>query len=285
MSQHKDSQGFITFAQNTNQVDYLKLAYVQCMSIKLTQKINKYAVIVDKKTESQIEQHHREMFDYIIVLDHDTTTDVARFNNEWQVFNLTPFKETIKLESDLLFTRSIDHWWNTFRLRDIVLSSGCKNYQGLNSTVRFYRKLFDDNGLPDVYNGLMYFRYTKNAHDFFNTAKQIFEEYPAVRDNALLNCRESYPSSDVVYAVVASIIGEEHCTLPAADFINFVHMKPQINNNRHERWQDDFITELDQGMIRVNMYNQYDPFHYYDKTYITEEIINEYRTRCSKILG
>ena len=46
-SQFKEQQGFLTFAQNTD-VDYLRLAYLQALSVKLTMPTAKYAVIVDE---------------------------------------------------------------------------------------------------------------------------------------------------------------------------------------------------------------------------------------------
>ena len=145
MSQHKEQQGFVTFAQNTDTVDYLNLAYVQCLNIKATQQENKYAVIVDAATMEKVNEAHRNTFDYIIPLtvDYNDPARGGKFANEWQVFYQTPFKETIKLESDLLFTRSIDHWWTAFRLKNICLSTGTKNYLGINSTIRKYRELFD----------------------------------------------------------------------------------------------------------------------------------------------
>ena len=47
---HQAQQGFMTIAQNTADVDYLRLAYVQAMSIKLTMPDSLYAVAVDKNT-------------------------------------------------------------------------------------------------------------------------------------------------------------------------------------------------------------------------------------------
>jgi hypothetical protein len=278
MSQHKEQQGFVTFAQNTESVDYLRLAYVQAMNIKSTQKINKYAVIVDQSTAAMITDEQRRVFDYIIVLENDLAADSQwKLANEWQVFNLTPFKETVKLESDLLFTRSIDHWWNAFRLKNIVLSSGCKDYRGNISKVRSYRQFFDDNGLPDVYNGLMYFRYSQESFQFFETAKQVYQNWQTISDTALKNSREKTPSTDVLYAITASLVGAEICTLPTADFINFVHMKPDINQLPDAPWYESVISERDGDMIRVNNLNQYYPVHYFYKDYITEEIENEYR--------
>ena len=266
MPQHKEQQGFLTFAKNTDTVDYLQLAYVQCLNVKATQKINRYAVVVDAATYNKLEAKHHDTFDYIFRAD-----SLGTFDNEWQAFWFTPFKETIKLEADLLFTRSIDHWWNTFRLRDVVMSTGCRDYQQNLSNERAYRRVFDDNDLPDVYNGLMYFRYSQIAHDFFSIAREIFIHWDDV-SLLLKNCRTE-PSTDLVYAIAARVVGEENCTLPTADFINFVHMKPAINKFSDSlKFTDVFVTEFDGGMIRINNINQYHPLHYYVKDFVTPEM-------------
>lgn len=275
MDQFKEQQGFVTFALNSDQTNYLELAYLQALNIKATQQLNSYAVIVDSNTNKLMTAKHRKVFDYIIVC---PPTDKP-FGIEPYVGNLTPFKETIKLESDLLFTRSIDHWWTAFRLKNICLSSGAKNYRQQASRVRKYRKLFDDNNLPDIYNGLMYFRYTQESVNFFNTAKQVFNNWDTIKDT-LKNCREDTPSTDVLYAITALLIGEEICTAPSLDFINFVHMKSGMQGWSDARsWIETVLDERDGDIIRINNLNQYDPVHYYDKMYATEELIKYYESR------
>lgn len=266
---HKEQLGFLTVACNTDQTDYLQLAYLQALNIKRTQKNNRYAVVVDQATSLMVTEQHKEVFDYIIEAPAHT---FGPYGTEAFLFELTPFKETIKLESDLLFTRSIDHWIAAFRLRDMVLSTGCRNYQQQLSGSRKYRKAFDDNRLPDVYSGLMYFRFTKTAQDFFNTAKQIYRNWHSIVDT-LKNCRETVPSTDVVFALAASIVGEEICTLPSANFINFVHMKPAINEfDAGLMFDEVFVTEFDHDMIRINNINQLHPLHYYNKTFANQVI-------------
>ena len=271
-------QGFLTIAQNTDEVDYLRLAYVQAMSIKLTMPDSLYAVIVDEATLAEVTDRHRKVFDYVIPLvDNHAVDEEWKLSNEWQVFELTPFKETIKLESDIVFTRSIAHWWTTFRLRDIVLSLGCRDYRGNLSNNRTYRRVFDDNLLPDTYNGLMYFRYSQTANSFFEIARMIYQDWESVRDRALKNCRDPLPTTDLVYAIAANLIGIENCTLPDCDFINFVHMKNSINNwPESKSWTQMVMSEFDLPMIRINNINQYHPLHYQDKTWITEEIIERF---------
>ena len=268
---HKEQQGFVTFAQNTDTVDYLELAYHQAVNVKATQRINSYAVIVDSATKEKVDERHRNVFDYIIDLpvDYNDPTSTWRLANEHQVFNLTPFKETVKLESDLLFTRSIDHWWTSFRLSTVCLSTGARDYRGRINKSNLYRKVFADNNLPDVYNGLMYFRYSREAAGFFNTARYVFTNWAHIRDNVLINCRETTPSTDVLYAVTALLVGPETCTMPSLDFVNFTHMKSAFNGWSDNRmWTDTVVNERDGNMIRINNLNQYHPVHYYDKRYV-----------------
>lgn len=271
-------RGFLTIAQNTAEVDYLRLAYAQAMSIKLTMPDSQYCVVVDEDTEKQITDKHRNLFDNIVVLDEDyAKQDDWKLANEWQVFNLSPYKETIKVESDILFTRSITHWWHAFRLRDIVLSVGTKNFKGDSATSRVYRRIFDANQLPDVYNGLMYFRYSETASEFFDIAEQVFKQWETVKENVLKGFSYEEASTDVVYAIAAKTLGVERCTLPDCDFINFTHMKNAINDWPDDKpWNEMIMTELDLPMIRINNVNQYHPVHYQDKNWLTDEIIERY---------
>jgi hypothetical protein len=277
MSWHKEPRGFVSFAINTIDTDYLELAYTQALCIKATQDCNRYAVIVDAETKKLINQRHLQAFDYVI----DCESVDNAFSVEPQVLRLTPFKETIKLEADLLFTRSIDHWWTAFRLKDVCLSTHVRNYQQQLSDVRKYRQAFDANNLPDVYNGLMYFRFSQLAVDFFRCASQIFLEWDAVKSS--LRDIDGLASTDVVYAIAAQIIGEESVTLPSCDFINFVHMKPAINGYPESNsFRDVFVSEFDSGMIRINNINQYHPIHYHEKDFVTEEICEYFRSRISQ---
>lgn len=275
-------QGFLTIAQNTD-VDYLRLAYAQAMSVKLTMPGSLYAVVVDRATMTQITDKHRKVFDYVIELPEDHAKDETwKLSNEWQVFNLTPFKETIKLESDILFTRSIDHWWTMFRLRDVVLSLGCKDFQGKPGKSRRYRQVFDDNNLPDTYNGLMYFRYSETAYKFFTIARSVYQHWEFIRDNVLKNCREEKPTTDLVYAIVANNIGLDLTTLPECDFVNFTHMKNSINRwSETTPWPELVISEVDLPMIRIANTNQYHPLHYQNKDWLTDELIERYERELS----
>ena len=270
-------QGYLTIAQNSNDVDYLRLAYLQALSVKATQKINNYAVVVDSHTAKQVTYLHRQVFDHVIELPFDDMAEHVdwKLQNEWQVWWATPFKETIKLESDLLLTVPQDHWWHMLRHREVCFSVVARDYRNAVSNSRMYRTAFDENNLPNAYNGFSYFRYSKTSADFFVALKNIFENTDMVKSN-LSYCNKI--ATDEAYAVAANIIGEEKCFLPHTDYPCLTHMKPGIHNwHKDTNWLDVLPYTLDQdGSITVGGYRQLYPFHYYEKEFATDKVISHY---------
>ena len=267
MREFKSQLGFLTIAQNNDTTDYLNLAYVQAQNIKSTQPNSQYAVLVDLATLELVTDDHRRVFDYVIPITYDHAADETwKQSNEWQVFKLTPFKETIKIESDLLFTRDITHWLDALRLLDICFSYNCRDYQGQLVTSTPYRKLFELNDLPNIYTGMYYFRFTKTAANFFTTVKSIYTNWDLVRAN-IIQC-DSMPSTDIVFAIAAKIHRLESCAIPTLDFFNFTHMKSGIQGwSDSQSWVDYVNVEQADDMIRINNLNQYNPVHYYDKNF------------------
>jgi hypothetical protein len=268
MREFKAQLGFLTIAQNTAEVDYLRLAYVQAQNIKATQPNSNYAVIVDSDTAKLVTDEHRSVIDYVIELPIDHAKDeLWKMSNEWQVFSLTPFKETIKLESDLLFTRDISHWIQGLRLRDICFSLNCYNYQEEQVTSSPYRTVFANNDLPNVYTGMYYFRFSHTSAEFFRLARQLYANWADVAKQ-LIQC-DAQPSTDLVFAVAAKITGIDVCTIPSLEFFKFTHMKSQIQGwSDQQPWTDYVNVEHDGNIIRINNTNQYQPVHYYEKNFV-----------------
>jgi hypothetical protein len=99
----------------------------------------------------------------------------------------------------------------------------------------------------------------------------------------LIKCHDDYPTTDVVYALAAKIIGEETCTIPSVDFINFTHMKPAVNKfSSAIPWYDLVVHETLVPMVRINNINQYHPLHYQDKEWVSDELIKEYADELAR---
>lgn len=192
--------------------------------------------------------------------------DKGGWANDWQMFAVSPYRETIKLEADMIAAGPVDHWWNLFELRDVVISQGARNYYDQTAGSRFYRKLFDANHLPDVYNAITYWRLSKTAQEFFNLVRAVFENWEEFKK--LLKFAEETASTDVVYAMVAQIMGPETVTLPNGLGPSIVHMKRHINSLQGEDWTSELIWESDP--FRINTIAQWGFVHYHRKEWKIE---------------
>lgn len=187
--------------------------------------------------------------------------DLGGWANDWQMFAVSPYRQTIKLEADMIVASPVDHWWTLFELRDVVISQGCRDFYGQRSLVRTYRKCFDTNDLPDVYNAVTYWRLSSTAKEFFDLVRQIFEHWTEFRK--LLKFADDQPSTDVVYAMAAKIMGPERVTLPAGVGLSIVHMKRGINPIKTDDWTQELIWETDP--LRINTIAQQGFVHYHVK--------------------
>ena len=187
--------------------------------------------------------------------------------NDWQCFEASPYRQTIKLEADMLVTSPVDHWWTLFETRDVVISQGCRDFYNESSACRRYRQLFDQNHLPDVYNAITYWRRSATAQEFFGLVREIFSHWDKFK--SLLKFPDQRPSTDVVYGMAAVIMGTDRVTLPVGLGPSIVHMKQSVIPTQTSDWTNELIWENTQTGLRIQTVAQSGLFHYHNKQWRT----------------
>lgn len=263
-----DGRGYLTFAIGE---EYLRMAYAQCLSLKAVMPDAKYAVVLDQDTHGLLGDHHA-VFDHVIV---SPVTYDHPMQYECLALALTPWKETIKLDADVYFPHSIDHWWTTLRLRDACFTTDVYDYKQDKINSRAHRRLFDDNCLPNIYTAFWYFRYTQTTVDLFNHARNITKDWKWHADTFLIGNTDPDIRTDEVFAIAAMMVGKEKVTIPGSLVPSFTHMKEHLMNLPSSvPWPDQLYTsgcpEID-----VDFNIQTRPFHYYRKEWLTDERIRE----------
>lgn len=195
-----------------------------------------------------------------------------KLQNDWQVYEASPYEYTIKLEADMYIPQSIDYWWDVLKDRDVVISTHIRNFKQELSDIVAYRRFITDNKLPDTYNGITYFRKSELAEKFFTIVRDVFENWDEYRKSFKCNVDEIC-TTDWAYAIAAHILGAENTTLPKFDSMSMVHMKQFINSQPTEKWTDIFIHELLPHTFRINTIPQRYPVHYHLKEF-AKEILN-----------
>jgi hypothetical protein len=245
-------QGYVILAINHGQRDYLSCARTLAKTVKRWDPLAKVCLITDSP------QDNDPIYDYYRVIDNvDLDNPWA---NDWRAFKATPFRETVKLEADMMIVSDISHWWTMFRHRDVVISTGCRNWQDNISTARNYRQVFDENHLPDVYNAVTYWRLSETAKEFFDLVRDIFLNWQEFRK--LIKLAPETADTDLVYAMAAQIMGPELVTMPFASYPRIVHMKRHIAGIQNNNWTKELVWEYQDWQLRINTVAQWGAFHF-----------------------
>jgi hypothetical protein len=244
-------RGYLIPAIDTDSVDYLSCAVRLARSIRQWHPAANISVLSVTRCSDPV-------FDHVIPLPYG---DLGGYINDWQCFAASPYRETIKLEADMICAGSLDHWWPLFEHRDVVVSQGARTFYDEPATSRYYRKIFDQNHLPDVYNAITYWRLSTTAKEFFDLVQQIFEQWDSYRK--ILKFPDDVPTTDVVYAVAAVIMGPERVTLPPGLGPTIVHMKRYINPIQSDDWTKELVWE--NTPFRINTVSQFGLVHYHVK--------------------
>ena len=266
--QHEADRGFLTFAIGE---DYLRLAKAQAMSVKLTQSVKNFAVVIDRENSKKLLDDDAGMFDKVIVIDH-----VAQgwdMSCEWMAFQLTPWRETIKTDADMLFTAGIDHWWTALQHRDVCIARSVRDFRGDVINSRQHRRLFDANNLPNAYSAMTYFRYSSGAASFFNTVRLITEDWEWFAHDLLVKNDDPRPRTDEMFAIACMILGVQE-TLSHSDMLpTFVHMKEHLNGlSQSGPWHEQIPSYWHRDKLFIGNIPQMLPFHYHRKGWMTDEL-------------
>lgn len=273
-------RGFLTFAQKTPDVDYIRLAYGLALSIKATQTKHGNLSIAVTPGE-KIPKKYEWAFDEIIEIpwDDNAKNSTWKLENEWKAYHITPYQETIKLDADMLFLSDYTHWWDILGKTSLTPTVNVVDYRGRIVTSDYYRTTFTKNELPNVYSAFFYFKQDQTAMDFFNLVELITFNWEYFTYEFLDNSRPKQFSTDVAYGLALKILDvfeENRSILP--DLPTFTHMKSHL--------QDWDLPDLDENwlnyvgafytpdlQLKIDLHTQQFPFHYHVKEFLSDEMI------------
>ena len=284
------SRGYIAIAQNNEEYDYLKMAYAMALSLKATQKENQFCVCVDENTKLVMKDKYKEVFDYVVDIpwNDDAGSDKWKIHNKWKYPHMSPFKESIILDTDMVFTHSVDHWWDYLSKKDMWVCTNVKTFRNEDVVDDYYRKKFTQLELPNVYSNFTYFKESETTFEFFRMVEIIMTHWNMYYDKFMKGTGQNWMSADLAYALAVRLLDLENevCDYDIKDVPTFVHMKSFIQNIPQHKissvWTQSLTSQLSDDLkVRVANYEQSLPFHYVEKDWMTDKKIQQYE----KVLG
>ncbi len=307
MRDFKRKRGYLTIAQQGAQGDYLRMAYGLALSLRATQsKVPYLAVAVDPKTK--VPEKYARVFDEVVRIPwgDDAKGKTWKIHNKRKSYYMTPYKETVLLDADMIFPVDVSDWWDTLAERNIWFATNPVTYRGDPITRTEYRQEFIVNSLPMVYTAFSYFKQSTESTKFFALLSDLFlnwnamyrqYQYRTTPPELLKTMKKNrsvdrfswthflqdYPrslSGDLAYAMATKILGKEEAYAPECPFPTFVHMKVKdqgIGDLAYgENWTEILPWTLkDDLTLSVGNHVQRYPFHYVEKGWLTQEVLKK----------
>jgi hypothetical protein len=168
------SKGFVVLAKNTADTDYVKQAYVLALSILATQTETAISIV----TNDNVPEEYQEVFDQIIPIPwEDQVSSRYVAEHRWKIYHVTPYDETIVLDTDMIFLQDINDWWWYCQDHELLFCTSALNYKGDVIENSIYRKTFIQNNLPSPYFALHYFKKSERAEYFYKTLEFVVNNW------------------------------------------------------------------------------------------------------------
>lgn len=286
------TRGYVTIAENSGDIDYLRMAYALDLSLKATQKpgYNNLTVLVTPGT--QVPEKYDAAF-HIMELPwvDDAKDEDWKVHNKWKYLHCSPYDETVFLDADMLFLRDVSHWWDIMATQDIWFSTNPLTYRGTSFEGNYYREVFKKNNLPNIYTAFTYFKKTPLTYEIFHMVELITHNWEHFEYEFLSEMRPKRFSMDVAFALALKLTDHiSDATNSYWDVPKFIHMKTRgqgwrPKHNLEKSLQEDWtkyvpIYFTPQLELKIGAYKILEPFHYHVKSFLTDEIIEHYERQA-----
>ena len=273
------SKGFLTVAQVSEKVDYVKQAYALALSVKASQKEHNSFTLM---TNAIVPEAYRSAFDYIVPIPWFYTTEDNMFavESRWKIFHVTPYDETIVLDADMLLFDDISLWWKNCQNKDLKFCSNITDFRGNRVIDTVHRKAFVENELPNTYFALHYFKKSQLALDFYKTLEFVIKNWEHHYSLFAPKQTPNWVSMDLASAITVEIMGIEELVIDKECPLEFAHMKtPNQKWDFDSKWTNAVHYHMtDSGRLVVSNIDQRNLFHYIEKDFITDSIIEKLRS-------
>jgi len=270
------SKGFLVLAQNTDTVDYIQQAYALALSIKHSQlEVTNISIA----TNDPVPKKYTKVFDQIISIPWTDNTDTRfRAENRWKLFHISPYNETIVLDTDMLMLGDISDWWEYCSNFDLQFCSKITNYKLDPVVDTFHRKAFIANSLPSPYFALHYFKKTELALNFYKTLEFVVNNWELCYGKFAPKEYQNWLSMDLASAIAIDMIGISEQVISKQSPLVFAHMKTPLQGLMPvpKSWQDVVTCYLNNnGELIVGNIKQDKLFHYVEKDFIDKSILSK----------
>jgi hypothetical protein len=260
------SFGYLIIVSDDGINDYHAMAHLLALSIKRTQKAgyDNVALITDNEKKFNL---YKTLwaFDKVEYWDKQSHWDGRSYMNK-----LSPWKHTVCLDADMIFMRDTSHWIDYFVDNcEMYVASNVLTYRNELVTSDYYRKIYKENNLPNLYSAYTFFKKESYmVRNFFDLVQAITNQKEEFKNMFLEKEKPAELGTDEIFSLAAQILDIQDQMSYPLEFPKFVHMKPMVQNLKKPifKWSRDigfYANNIDD--YKIGSFHQYDILHYVEK--------------------
>ena len=258
------SKGFLIYAPDSNQKDVVDSATLLALSIKVSQnKYNNVAVLTNDKTKFSL-----QYFDEII----EFPINVAELevDNMWQVIHATPFEETIFCDNNMLFFKDLQYEFEYMSYFNLLFPQNTISFNFEHNT--YLTKHIEECKLQNILCDIFFFKKTgKSIYEFFNMLEIVSKNWREIYYNTMKSYR---PEKQDIYTNMSVAM-----QLSRYDLLCNIYTDKLNYTKSEQGWTEQYNYFLnDKCNLIIENYLMQSPLQINDKNFITDEILNTYKT-------
>lgn len=209
------TRGVVLFAENSD-VNYVRQAEILARSIKTNGDV-KITLVTSDVVDS-------ENFDTII--------HVPNSDGNWKIYNrinaydVSPYDETIVMDVDMFCPVDMNEYFDLLSNEDLWFTTKVYTYRNTPVHNSYYRQSVIGNGLPNTYVGMYYFKKSLKASKFFDTLKDVHNNWQEYYATFAPYKTQTWASIDISTSIALHIL---NYSITEYD-IGFVHLKPRVHD-------------------------------------------------------
>lgn len=270
------SKGFLVFAENSKAGNYVEQAYALALSIKCSQTTVTSISII---TNDKVPKKYQHVFDQIIPIPWSDNVVESRYKAEhrWKFIHVSPYEETIVLDTDMLLLDDISDWWNYLKDHEVKFCNRIKNHklEVIEQDI-VHRRVFVENNLTSPYFACHYFKKSTTAFEFYKTLEFVCNNWEWCYSKFAPVWYQDRLSMDLAAAIAIEITGQHESVIDTVSPLEFVHMKTSIQGwaMPQDTWQDavPFLLNSRCELVVGNV-KQPKLFHYVENSFLSKKII------------
>lgn len=209
------TRGVLLFAENSD-INYVQQAETLARSIKHNGNVQVTLVTSDTVDS--------EAFDTII--------HVPKSEGTWKIYNrinayeISPYDETIVMDVDMFCPVDLNNYFDLLEDEDLWFTTKVYTFRNTPITSNYYRRSIAENGLPNTYVAMYYFKKGFKAQKFFETLKEVHNNWQEYYVSVTPANTQKWASIDISTSIALHLLDY---SITEYD-IGFVHLKPRVHD-------------------------------------------------------